>query len=263
MRRICYSDLDGTFLDHVNYSYELSLSGLFLLKDRNIPLVFVSSKTFAEMEQLEIMLESRSPFIFENGAGAAFADESGKYKYTLLANLDKAKLEQAKECLKHTEKDIVFFDQISSEELASISGLPINRAEYSLSRMATLPFFFNGSSLTLEEIRTIVSPFNIEVTMGGRFYHLMPSGCSKGNALKYIDDYYKNRFADSIITMGVGDSLNDIPMLEKVDYPFFVLKHDGTSAFDTGYSVINKIGPEGFSEAVHLFCSYTDTNNKL
>ncbi|MBN2434101.1 MAG: HAD-IIB family hydrolase [Spirochaetes bacterium] len=261
MIRICYSDLDGTFLDHLSYSYKLSLSGYSLLLDRNIPLVFVSSKTFVEIEQLEFMLNSRSPFIFENGAGVAFADDSGKYSYKLLSNFNSSKLDLVKESLKQAAKETVFFDEISPEHLAEISGLSLDRARLSLSRIATLPFYINGSSFSFEEIRKIVLPFDMEITKGGRFYHLVPVGCSKGIALKYIDDYYKKKCNDSVVTMGVGDSLNDIPMLEMVDYPFLLFKHDGTCLTDTKYRIIEKPGPAGFSEAIQQFCLDTDTIN--
>ena len=60
-----------------------------------------------------------------------------------------------------------------------------------------------------------------------------------------------------IITVALGDSENDIPMLKIVDFPFLVRKHDGT-AIETGIEKIvitEAIGPMGFTEAIErVFC---------
>ncbi len=42
---IIFTDLDGTLLDLHTYSFEKSLPGLGLLRQKNVPLVFCSSKT--------------------------------------------------------------------------------------------------------------------------------------------------------------------------------------------------------------------------
>ena len=64
---LIFSDIDGTFMNHKSYSYSVLKKYIFLLKDR-CQLIFNSSKTFEEINELNITLKIRSPFIVENGA---------------------------------------------------------------------------------------------------------------------------------------------------------------------------------------------------
>ena len=54
-------------MDHKSYSYSILKKYILLLKD-NCQIIFNSSKTFEEMNELNQSLNLRSPFIVENGA---------------------------------------------------------------------------------------------------------------------------------------------------------------------------------------------------
>ena len=43
----------------------------------------------------------------------------------------------------------------------------------------------------------------------------------KGKAVEILKELYENQFF-SIFTIGIGDSLNDLPMLRAVDHPIFL-----------------------------------------
>ena len=45
---VIFTDLDGTLLDHENYSFRMALPALDLLRRRGVPVVPVSSKTAPE-----------------------------------------------------------------------------------------------------------------------------------------------------------------------------------------------------------------------
>ncbi len=73
-----------------------------------------------------------------------------------------------------------------------------------------------------------------------------------------LADLFKKEYGD-VVTVAIGDSPNDIPMLERVDRPIIVRKHDGT--YDERIRVpdllkANGIGPDGWNRAVlNLFRS--------
>ena len=50
MKKIIFTDLDGTLLDSHTYSYKKAINALQLLKKKEIPLIFYTSKTRAEIE---------------------------------------------------------------------------------------------------------------------------------------------------------------------------------------------------------------------
>ena len=66
---------------------------------------------------------------------------------------------------------------------------------------------------------------------GGRFYHLMGAN-DKGNRepatrLNGIGRLEQQK-GRTLVTVGLGDSLNDLPMLESVDYPILIQKPNGS-----------------------------------
>lgn len=63
---VIFSDLDGTLLDE-KYDYQKSKPIIDQLLVLNVPIVFCSSKTEAEIEFYRKELGIRDPFISENG----------------------------------------------------------------------------------------------------------------------------------------------------------------------------------------------------
>ena len=50
---------------------------------------------------------------------------------------------------------------------------------------------------------------------------IVPVGCSKGTGLTYVASYYEQTSAEKVVmTCGIGDSINDIPLLETADCSF-------------------------------------------
>ena len=80
------------------------------------------------------------------------------------------------------------------------------------------------------EIREIAAKDNLQIIQGGRFYHLVGEN-DKGSAVSFSTDISR-RAHENIITIGLGDSLNDLPMLRAVDHPVLVKKPDATHETD-------------------------------
>ncbi len=69
MQRLIFTDLDGTLLDHDNYSYEPAANLLEKLNNIGIPVIPTTSKTRSEVLPLRRAINNEHPFITENGAG--------------------------------------------------------------------------------------------------------------------------------------------------------------------------------------------------
>ncbi|MEM9568306.1 MAG: HAD-IIB family hydrolase, partial [Cyanobacteria bacterium P01_E01_bin.34] len=65
---LVFTDIDATLVDHQTYSFEAALPAIARLKRLGYPIIFNSSKTIAEQQQLRIELNIQAPFIVENGA---------------------------------------------------------------------------------------------------------------------------------------------------------------------------------------------------
>ncbi|MCK5589889.1 MAG: hypothetical protein KAI09_02815 [Dehalococcoidales bacterium] len=73
----------------------------------------------------------------------------------------------------------------------------------------------------------------------------------KGKAVKIVTGLYREMW-DEIETIGLGDSLNDLPMLSTVDMPILVQKRDYTwENIDVpNLHKVQGIGPDGWSRAI-------------
>jgi mannosyl-3-phosphoglycerate phosphatase len=251
---LVFTDADGTVLDHDTYSYQSAEPGILLLRERNIPLILVSSKTLSEMRNLHKELALSYPFVFENGGGIFWSDRKEGVEY---AGMNISLLKQHVLLLKEVlHEEVRFITDMTVSELAKATGLSRELARLSQQRTSSLPFMFKTERKIgideLESINNALNPYGFAVTKGDRFFYFSSNNADKGSAVKKIIDYYRMQFSDEIKTIGIGDSENDVPMFRAVDIPVIVKKPDG-AAIRTGLSNIvatRGIGPSGFTEAV-------------
>ena len=59
------TDLDGTFLGHKNFDYKINEILISKIAQRNIPIIFNTSKTFDEVIAIKKELKLYMPFIVE------------------------------------------------------------------------------------------------------------------------------------------------------------------------------------------------------
>jgi len=71
---IVVTDLDGTLLDHYDYSWDKAQAALDFLQDRGIPVVINTSKTAKEVLTLQKRIGLDAAFIVENGSGIFIPD---------------------------------------------------------------------------------------------------------------------------------------------------------------------------------------------
>jgi len=257
---VVFTDLDGTLLDRETYSYEAARPALDLLARRSIPLVFCTSKTRAETEAWRARLVNRHPFIVENG-GAAFvprgyfpfalpaaaargdytAIEFGDPYGSLVAALDAASLA--------TGVRVRGFHHMSPQEVAKCAGLSIEEARLAAAREYDEPFEIldpAGATALLEEIRRTGKRW----TQGGRFYHITGNN-DKAGAVLALRDAYRRMHAD-LVTVGLGDGLNDAEFLRVVDIPYLVRSpHSAELRVRVpGGRLTAGAGPEGWNQAI-------------
>jgi mannosyl-3-phosphoglycerate phosphatase len=75
MKVIIFTDLDGSLLNHEDYSFAAAQASLHRIKQYCIPLIMITSKTRREVELLQREMGIREPFIIENGGGIFFTRE--------------------------------------------------------------------------------------------------------------------------------------------------------------------------------------------
>jgi mannosyl-3-phosphoglycerate phosphatase len=262
MKLIVFSDMDGTFLDD-GYSFSKSILGLSLLKGKNVPLIFCSSKTRAEIEYYREILSIKDPFISENG-GAIFIpknyfgfdfkyDRSNKY-FIIEIGSPYSEIRKALEKIKdRVDCTIIGFGDLSPKEISEDCGLPKKMAELSKKRDYDEGFKIEGDREQIEKVLYLIKLMGYSYTIGTRYYHIMGNN-DKGKSVQILIKLFKKKYG-KIKSIGIGDSLNDLPMLKVVDIPVLVRKKDGgyqDLELDNLYKS-DGIGPVGWTKAVeHL-----------
>lgn len=259
MKGIFFTDIDGTLIDHFTYSFAESLEGVNLLKERGVPLVPVSSKTFDEICSLMKDLDLPAPFVFENGCGIAYPDAEG-YSFEVAGEGIDALRGLLPLVRKYTGGEIIPLADLAPEEICRLTGLSMEKALHALKRKASLPFIVEGRNLLSDEeisgLEKILSGHRAIITKGGRFNHLLPAGAGKGQAVKKIVDFYYDCM-EYPLTGAAGDSLNDLAMLRAVKKGYLVRKPDGSYIKEAeGLHVTVNSGPAGFTEAVKDYLNY-------
>ncbi len=109
-----------------------------------------------------------------------------------------------------------------------------------------------SQSRILARIKQMAGRYRLRVTAGGRFYHLTGNN-DKGRAVRLLKKLYRLE-SGKIITIGLGDSINDLPMLRAVDLPVLVARPEGQSfkIHDGTKNLLRTTcpGPEGWAQAV-------------
>ena len=99
----------------------------------------------------------------------------------------------------------------------------------------------------------------LTLSKGGRFWHLA-RGCDKGRAVTDLAGMMSSGNT-KLTTVGIGDSQNDLAMLDAVDLPYLVQKSDGSydPAIPEGSARrAGGIGPYGWRRAVEEVLASAD-----
>lgn len=228
---LVFTDLDGSLLDHDDYSWSKAIPALKALDKKSFPIIFTSSKTAAEIVSLKEDLGNHHPFICENGAVSGIpvnyfesngVDKQQQNESHLFGQSYENIISILNELRNSYHYQFCGFSDMDTEEVIKNTGLDIENANKAKQREASEPLLWKGASRDFKDFVTQLEKKNLIVTSGGRFYHVM-SDVNKGKAVKWLLEKYRDTEPETEwITIGIGDSFNDIPMLEVVDYPVFI-----------------------------------------
>lgn len=260
MKSILFTDLDGTFLNHDDYRFDASHEALARIKELRIPLIFTTSKTKAEVERLQQQVGICEPFIVENGAALFIPRGYQGFLLPELQNYEDKKIlifgQPYKKVLEfyrlyREEFGMIGFSDMSDVELADLTGLTPTAVLLSKQREFTEPFILKDAR-QIDELQRLAHCYELKITTGGRFYHLMGETQDKGIAVMDTIALFEQLYETKIHSIALGDSENDLPMLESVDNPIVIQKPNG-SYLEIGLANIQKShypGAKGWNEMV-------------
>jgi len=262
---VAFTDLDESLLDREGYSFEPARSALEELRRRGIPLVLCTSKTAAETRHFRSLLDNRDPFVVEAGGGIYVPkgyfeklprqqEDRGPYVLLPLAKGHEDILRGLGHLKEFTANSVRAFDDMSAEEIAADTKLPLDLALLAKDREFDEPFkFVRREGEFSSHLSRVAAERSLRVTRGGRYYHLHGE-TDKGVAVRVLIRLFAQKLG-RVRTLAVGDSEMDLPMLEAVDLPIAVLREDGRhdTVLTTGVRNLMRVperGPKGWNSAI-------------
>jgi mannosyl-3-phosphoglycerate phosphatase len=230
---LIFTDLDGSLLDAEDYSFAGARPALDLIARERWPLIFVTSKTRSEVEALQKAMGLDAPYVVENGAAAYFPARQGSIPGSTTVGRYRALVfgrpyEEIRAFLLGiaAEFGLCGFGDMTVAEIAERTALPLEDAERAKQREYTEPFVIRDSD-RLPELERTARQHGLAITTGGRLHHLMAASQSKGRAVRKVREILARQASGPVETVGLGDSPNDLDMLEAVDHPIVIPRTDG------------------------------------
>lgn len=258
---VIFTDLDGTLLDHDTYSCEMVMPLVASLSKAGIAIVFCSSKTRVEQEVYRKKLGIASPFIVEDG-GAIFISKGYfpfSYEYHRVTRgyqvieLGMPYREIRRILGEIREKNnlaIRGFGDMDAAQIAGITGLDVSQAKLAKKREYEETLNLTGSEQEIRFILSKIEESGLKWSRGGRFYSVS-GGSNKGTATSVLIELFSRKLG-RIKTIGVGDSLNDVPMLTEVDVAVLVQKPGNywEEIELPNLHRVDGVGPQGWVKAI-------------
>ncbi|MEW6407737.1 MAG: HAD-IIB family hydrolase [Patescibacteria group bacterium] len=274
LKIIIFTDLDGTLLDHKTYSFKKALPALKKIKKTETPVVFVTSKTFAEVKTLQkkMNLWKKEAFIIEGG-GAIFIPEN-LFDFVLKTELSKEKISKKQsfwkiefgkpyskiqEILKETARKINVpikgIGDMTAEEFSKDCGLPLGDAKEAKKRTYQEGFKIllpkKQQQKMYKKIKSIIQKKGFYMAISGRYYQIMGKP-AKIKAVKILMRLFQKKYG-KIYTIGFGDSQADLEFIKFCDEGYLIKnpkKLLKTKIKNPKIKKTENIGPKAWNEIV-------------
>ena len=264
---LVFTDMDGSLLDHFTYQFDEAKHSLQTLLTQKIPVIPITSKTQAELEQLREDLDNYHPFIIENGAAIFIPKgyfieqpvdtiETSNYWVKSFVESRETWQQLIAKIRSQYKGKFITFAETGLDDIVKMTGLNYAQASKAAQRQYGEPISWQGNCIDKRDFIQDLEKLGAKVLEGGRFLHVSGE-CDKGKALLWLKNIYQNQVPEQeFTTLALGDSGNDIAMLESADYA--VLIRSPVHALpivkrDKELFVTTSTGPKGWSEGILNF----------
>ena len=246
------TDLDGTLMDE-NYDISPAKKTLRILSEKNIPVIPCTSKTASEVRYFRNENGLSDPFIVENGAAIYGTDSNNSSEWELILGKSYRELRVILENISiNVNCKLIPLNDLSKSQIHQLTGLSDEAIIRALDRQWSVPFL-NPPNDIFEKIKLLCSTYNVNVFRGNRMSHLLSNESNKGQAVNKLKDYLNNK---DVRVIALGDSQNDIPLLEYADISIVVPGKNGPNKYlmegikSGSYILANAPHAKGWSNSI-------------
>jgi len=229
-----FTDLDGTLLDHENYTFTPALSTLSKLKRAAIPVIPNTSKTYSELLDLREKLDLKGPFIVENGAAIYIpvnyfshqpigTIQQDGYWVKSLVHSREHWLSLLQTVPTQLTERFTNMNAMTINDIVEATGLDEASASLASQRQYGEPVLWKGNAAEKQMFIEHLKKQGATILEGGRFLHVC-GDCNKGKAMDWLMNQFKLfNPQQTPYSIALGDGNNDIAMLEAAQYAAIIL----------------------------------------
>lgn len=255
------TDLDGTLLDHDSYSLAEARPALARAAAAGIEVIPNTSKTAAELLPLRQAMASHAPFVVENGS-AICVPAGNPLAQGLEASGSEGLVEVVLGCgistirqqLPGTEKPLSFrlLCRLGSGHPDRPHRAAGRGGRAAAERRFSEPLVWQDTPAALEAFLNTLEAGGLHALQGGRFLSVLGQGADKGRALDRLRQLYRDRLGIAPRVIALGDSGNDLAMLQAADIAVIIHNPASTGLQLQGPEVIRSqaAGPAGWNEVI-------------
>ena len=263
-KKIIFTDLDESLLKNNKFNKKVLGNFIKSLLTDNYLIVVITSKTFHEVLNLFKENSLNFPFSIENGAAfyipsynrSLYKKTNNKAKKSnIIKNILKKKIN------KNYFKFIKFIEHLDVDKQMSITKLEKAEIDKFIKREYSVPIVWEGDKNIFQLFKDDLKRHDLKIVFGGKLWNISGNH-NKLDALNfYIEGFYSKYSHNEILTIAIGDSENDIEMLNNAQYSGIVKNETQTKIKLNNKKNIfysNSMAPEGWVEVVKNIKNYME-----
>ena len=228
---IIFTDLDETLLKENKFDHDILNNFIKTLLKKEYEIIPITSKTYLEVIDLLKQTKYKLPFSVENGAAYYIPiKNTRKYIYRKILNpfaINKANILKIlnKNIFKKYSRNITIIEKLSYLKQTKITKLNLSQLESFNSREYSLPLLLHGDKGFRKKFENYLFNYNLKITFGGKLNNITGLH-SKFDSMIFFKRHYEKKYKEKkLITISLGDSQNDIEILNNSNYSG-VIKND-------------------------------------
>ncbi len=267
---VIFTDLDGTLLDHNDYSWAPASEALKEAQAHKIPIIINTSKTRSEVNTLlsELPLQNQ-PYVVENGSAVIFpnitsellSNIQGKSHYQFIDDQHVWVFGVKRSLLCDWLTHIKFkkgyllesYQDWTTEMIMNKTGLNESKAIESQKKEFSEPFQWFDTDERLADFIQLAESQGFSILKGGRFFHLQ-GAVTKASAFDFFKTHKDSIFTHSLKLkiIALGDNYNDVDMLDQADIAICIKSpvNDFPKVSNSAVIYSTQFGPIGWNDEI-------------
>ncbi|MFM2312145.1 MAG: hypothetical protein RLZZ04_1421 [Cyanobacteriota bacterium] len=263
MSLIIFTGIDEVFSATASVEVKAIAEVIQDLRQRNIPLIPVTSKTRLEVADWLQKFNLISPVIVERGSGIFIPQSEHRFATAGTSTIEHDHLYQlgcsyteARAALKAVQEEITKilrgFGDMDEEQIQSLIGGSKEAARKAKAREFS-EYFLTPGRLEIEQLQEVAAEYGFKILLGDDLSLILGAAACEAKAIDWLTkNFLANDLDQTITTIGLGSTQQDLALLETVAMPIIIPSSlEFPDCFrDKNWQIAHGTGVDGWVESI-------------